>query len=229
MGKKSKKTTMPTASPAVGLAVADPTGKKKGLISDTTCLGLTRTTQHGTYNLIEAEGPMVTEVEILYDNTSKSDANLNNLADSFLHRIAAREQVLPYIDVIRWAIQELPIINRLFETADGRVFGYFRAEDLRLMYHLPQEEKKYNAAFLEKFRAENETESKPIQGWRQNLAKQKHETSGKYSVDSLCSPYRYAGIMMCRLWGLHDSANFTIEMVPLIEAACSGEIMDWAV
>ena len=59
--------------------------------------------------------------------------------------------------------------------------------------------------------------------------KHKHETSGKYLVDSLCSPYCYAGIMMCRLWGLHDSANITIEMVPLIEAACSGEIMDWAV
>ena len=34
--------------------------------------------------------------------------------------------------------------------------------------------------------------------------------------------------MLCRLWGLHDSANFTIEMVPLMEAACSGRIMDWA-
>ena len=30
MGKKSKKTTMPTAPPAAGLAVADPTGKNKG-------------------------------------------------------------------------------------------------------------------------------------------------------------------------------------------------------
>ena len=139
---------MPIAPPAAGLAVADPTGKNKGLISDTTCLGLTRTTWQGTYNLIEAEGPTVTEVEILCDNTSKSDANLKDLADSFLHRIAAREHVLPYMDVVRWEIQELPIINRLFETADGRIFASFRAEDLRLMYHLPQEEKKYNAAFL---------------------------------------------------------------------------------
>src|SRR5271168_4574919 len=97
------------------------------------------------------------------------------------------------------------------------------------MYHLPAEEKKYNTAFLEKFRAENETESEPIRGWRQNPAKHKHESSGKYSADSLCSPYFYVGIMMCRLWGLHDSANFTIEMVPIMEAACSGEIMDWAV
>lgn len=33
---------------------------------------------------------------------------------------------------------------------------------------------------------------------------------------------------MCRLWGLHDSANFTIEMVPLMEAAVNSVIMYWA-
>ena len=33
---------------------------------------------------------------------------------------------------------------------------------------------------------------------------------------------------MCRLWGLPDSANFTIEMVPLMEAAVKSIIMDWA-
>ena len=89
MGKKSKKTTMPTASPATGKSVVDPSGKNKGLISDTTCLGLTRATWQGSYNLIEAEEPKVTEIEISCDNTSKSDANLKDLADSFLHRIAA--------------------------------------------------------------------------------------------------------------------------------------------
>ena len=33
---------------------------------------------------------------------------------------------------------------------------------------------------------------------------------------------------MCRLWGLHDYANFTIEMVHLMEAAVNSWIMDWA-
>ena len=32
---------------------------------------------------------------------------------------------------------------------------------------------------------------------------------------------------MCRMWGLHDSSKFSIEMVPLMEAACNIEIMDW--
>ena len=96
------------------------------------------------------------------------------------------------------------------------------------MYHLPEPEKIYNKAFLEKFANENEAESAPIRDWRQTPAKHKHESSGKYSVDSLASPYCYAGITMCRLWGLHDSSNFTIEMVPLMEAAVNSIIMDWA-
>ena len=35
--------------------------------------------------------------------------------------------------------------------------------------------------------------------------------------------------MMFRIWGLHDSAKFTIEMVPLMEATVNSEVMDWAI
>lgn len=153
------------------------------------------------------------------DSTRKSEGTLKDLDDSFLHQIAVREQILPYTDVVRWAIKEIPILDRTFSTRDGRVFGSFKVDDLRQMYHLPKPEKIYNKAFLEKFANENEVESESIRDWRQNPAKHKHESFGKYSVDSLASPYCYARIMMCRLWGLHDSANISIEMVPLMEAA----------
>lgn len=214
MGKKSKKITGASIASAAGQAVVDPSNIKKGLISDTTCSGLIRTTWQGTYNLIEAEEPQLTTVQAIADSTRKSEGTLKDLADSFLHRIAAREQILPYTDVVRWAIEEIQILDRTFSTKDERIFGSFKADDLRQMYHLPEPEKIYNKAFLEKFADENEVESEPIWDWRQNPAKHKHESSGKYSIDSLASPYCYAGIMMCRLWGLHDSANFTIEMVP---------------
>lgn len=62
MGKKSKKTAIAPASPATGQPIADPGTKRKGLISNTTCLGLGRTTWQSTYNLIEAEEPEVTTV-----------------------------------------------------------------------------------------------------------------------------------------------------------------------
>ena len=91
------------------------------------------------------------------------------------------------------------VTNRTFYISDGRLFSSFQPNDLRQMYHFPEPEKKDNKAFLEKFRDENETESAPIWEWRQNPARHKHESLGKYSVDSLCSPYCYAGAMMCKI------------------------------
>ena len=34
--------------------------------------------------------------------------------------------------------------------------------------------------------------------------------------------------MMCRMWGIHDSARFTIEIVPLMEETVNKYVMDWA-
>lgn len=69
--------------------------------------------------------------------------------------------MLQYTDVVRWAIEEIPIIDKTFNTADGRTFGSFQSESLRQMYHFPKPEKKYNKEYLEKFAKENEIESAP--------------------------------------------------------------------
>ena len=82
----------------------DPGPSKKGLISDTTCLGLGSTTWQNIYNLVEAEEPQQTSVRATAGSRRKSDATLKDLAYSYLHRIAAREQILPYTDVVRWEI-----------------------------------------------------------------------------------------------------------------------------
>lgn len=95
------------------------------------------------------------------------------------------------------------------------------------MYHLPLPKKHYKKAFLEAFAKENNLESDPFRHWRHFRNKHKHESSGKYYVDSLASPYCYVGDMMCRLWGQHDSTKFTIDIVPLMEVAIQGYVMDW--
>ena len=128
MGKKFKKVAGSTATPASGQTA---TVSKKGLISDTTCTGLTGTTWQGTYNLLEGEQPEATVTEASVDELRKFEATLKDLADSFLHRIAAREQVLPYTDVVRWAIEEVPLTNRTFISKDGRIFGSFKPDYLR--------------------------------------------------------------------------------------------------
>lgn len=125
MGKKSKRSVVATA-PAVTIhPTSDPGPSKKGLISDTTCLGLGNTSWQSIYNLIEAEEPKETEEEVTADSTNKSEASLKDLADSFLRRIVAREKILPYTDVVRWVVEQIPISNRTFRTVDGRVFGLF--------------------------------------------------------------------------------------------------------
>ena len=105
MGKKSKKTRTTSASVVTGQHIADPGPSKKGLISDTTCLGLDRTTWLSIYNLIEAEEPERTTVQATTGSTQKSDATLKDLANSYLHRIAAREIFFPYTDVVKWVIE----------------------------------------------------------------------------------------------------------------------------
>jgi hypothetical protein len=72
MGKKSKKTAGASTTSAAGQALVD---KKKGLISDTTCTGLTRVTWQVTYNLIEAEEPEKTVTEATADPTRKSECS----------------------------------------------------------------------------------------------------------------------------------------------------------
>jgi len=125
-------------------------------------------------------------------------------------------------------VEKIPASDRKFSMVDGRVFSSFKPKDLRKMYHLPLPKKRYNKAFLEAFSKENNSESAPINKWRHLPEKHKYESSGKYFVDSLASPYCYVGAMMSRMWGQHDSAKFTIDMVLLMEVAINGYVMDWA-
>jgi len=81
--------------------------------------------------------------------------------------------------------------------------------------------------FLEAFAKENDSELASIKQWRNSIENHKHVSSGKYSADSLASPYYYYRDMMCRMWGIHDSAKFTIEMVPIMEVASNVYVMDW--
>ena len=59
--------------------------------------------------------------------------------------------MFPYYDIIRWVIDNTTITNRTFMTVGGMMFGYFRAEDIKAMYHLPNPQKIYNRAFIADF------------------------------------------------------------------------------
>ena len=66
------------------------------LYTDTTCnkdVGIT--TWEGMYSLLKEENPRVMEVKATKDSRKSSEASITELACSFLHRIAARANILP--------------------------------------------------------------------------------------------------------------------------------------
>ena len=131
MGKKVKIAKAP-------VVVKEPEPNKKGLISDTTCLGLGKSSWESIYNLLEAEEPEELKVEATRYSTSKSENTLKELAYSYLHKIAAHPKVFPYNDVVRWIVESIATTDRTLSTTEGKVFGSFRVEDFRQMYHLPK-------------------------------------------------------------------------------------------
>lgn len=64
------------------------------------------------------------------------------VANSFLHIIVARPKILPYIDMIRWVIDNLDITDRLFLTPKKKIIGSFKVEYLRKIYHIPPPQKR---------------------------------------------------------------------------------------
>ena len=77
---------------------------KLKLVTDTSCQGLGKMTWEGVYNLIESENPKVTTAKLSVSDEDNSDCDSEiterTLANSFLHRIVARANIIPYYDVI---------------------------------------------------------------------------------------------------------------------------------
>lgn len=115
------------------------------LYTDTTCnkdAGIT--TWEGMYNLLEEEDPKVMEVTTTTGSHGSSEASITNLACSYLHRVAARPKILPYMDMVKWILDSADITNRQFKAQGQGLIGSFTPQDLRLMYHLPEPQDTYN-------------------------------------------------------------------------------------
>ena len=100
------------------------------LIADTTCQGLGKISWEGIYALLEAENPTKIEEEATADGTDRTKSTLNDLASSFLHRIAARAKVFPYNDLVRWVIEIINITVRAF-------YGLILENKIRRTLHKP--------------------------------------------------------------------------------------------
>lgn len=115
------------------------------LYTDTACNRDTGiATWEGMYNLLKEENPRVMKVTVVAGSQSSSEASLEELAYSFLHRIAARPKILPYTDMVKWILDSREIKNRQFKVHGQGLIGSFAAQDLKLMYHLLEPHANYN-------------------------------------------------------------------------------------
>ena len=80
------------------------------LYTDTACnrdVGIT--TWEGMYSLLEEENPKIMEVTATTGSHGSSEASITELACSFLHRIVARPNILPYIDMVKCVLDSADI------------------------------------------------------------------------------------------------------------------------
>ena len=108
------------------------------------------------YNILEEEQPRILETKVTVDRRDSLSASMFEIACSFLHSIAARLKIIPYIDMVKWVIDEADISDREIKTRSLEVMGSFTRDNLWLIYHLPEPQVIYNRQFIENFAKENE-------------------------------------------------------------------------
>jgi len=138
------------------------------------------------YHLSEDEEPRVKErVAIAEDSFSVSDTTYSDLENSFLHKISVWSNIPPYMDMIRWFVDHLNIVERNFMMKRNTIIDSFTRKYLTQMYQFSVARKKYDKDFIEKLMNENQDQSEVIKGWRRDSIKHKQEDKGMYSIDSL--------------------------------------------
>ena len=128
--------------------------------------------------------------------------------------------------MVKWIIKNVDISDRTFKNSRQEVMGSFSAYNLHRMYHLPEPKKVYDRAFIEQFSKGNEDPIDTMQAWRSDSSKFKQEKTGMYPIAPLSAPHSYAAVMMCRLFGKANSTKFSMEWIPLIDAAISSTVMN---
>ena len=91
----------------------------------------------GICNRLQDEHFKITITIAIVDSKRPSKLQCRDASCSFLHKIGARAKILPYTDLIRWVIEYLIIEDRQFKNSKMELIGFFIAEDLKKMYHIP--------------------------------------------------------------------------------------------
>jgi hypothetical protein len=151
-----------------------------------------------------------------------------------MHKVATRPCLLPYYDMVRWALDHVDIPTRTIVNKQRVTIGTFRPKQLQAMYKFPTVSNlAYNAKFLENFKQKecvqyDKSMSSLIKDWVSHHVKFWVDSNGIYSISSLEPQFKYVAMMTCRLYGREDTTHFFLQWVPLIHSVTEGCSFDWA-
>jgi len=162
-----------------------------------------------------------------------SKNNPRDIAESELHKIAGRPRLMPYNDMIYWALERLDVKTRSILDSRWVVIGSFKLKHIQVMYMLsPNPKYIYNAEFIAEFQRKecveaDQTYPDIIRDWWGVSAKFRADTHRKYPMASLNEYMVYVAMMLCRLFGNKIPTHFPTTSVPLIHEAVEGFSFNW--
>jgi hypothetical protein len=102
----------------------------------------------------------VLQAELVDYSDDSSDNEKDNITTKYkiviqlgMHKVAARSGLLPYYDMVRWALDHVDIPTRTIMNEQKVTIKTFRPKHLQAMYKLPTvSDYTYGAEFLDEFK-----------------------------------------------------------------------------
>jgi hypothetical protein len=86
------------------------------------------------------------------EKNDKLGTKLRVIVEDELHKIATQPKLMPYNDMINWALENTDVQTRSIINHQKDVIDSFRPENIQVMYNLsPISKYIYNVAFVEDF------------------------------------------------------------------------------
>ena len=139
------------------------------------------------------------------DNNEKDDLNTKYkiVVQSGMHLVATRPRLLPYYDMIWWALDHVDLPTKTIISDKRTTVRTFRLDHIQTMYKLPATaEYTYNAEFLEEFKKKeceqyDKTMPSLIKDWVLRPTTFRVNDKGVYSISSLEPQYMCVAMMTC--------------------------------
>jgi hypothetical protein len=196
------------------------------IISDTTASGVV----HSVKSWAAVAEKMEDELKYV-DNGA--DNHLRDIAETELHKVAARPRLVSYTDMITWALDKVDVLTRSILNEQGAVIGSFRPEHIQVMYKLsPNYRHTYNTEFVAAFQRKEcveggQTYPDMIRGWARDENKFRANEHGIYATASLNEYMVYLAMMLCRLFGRKDPFHFNADWTSFLEEVSEGRSFNW--